>query len=734
MSFIVGDYEYEYNDLWLDESDIMVEQSVPTGSYTTTNSPIVWASIYVEADVPWRQDYYGEIKFYPGSSQSYTENGITASYNGSNTLNINITNSAAFGDYGRVWVVFQFALPQSNEVSAKVVDTTKSSYTNLSYTFTYNGATHTVTSMDSCYKDCTNLTTTPIIPSGVLNLYSCFKNCKKITTAPTIPNSVESMGSCFENCEKLTTMPTIPSGNITSLDSTFYGCKALTATSVIPSNITSLRNCFYGCTSLTQIEPLPQSITNMYSCFYNCTALVDPPIIPSAVDNMHYCFYGCTNLNGDLIVYNTPTYRTSLFTRTSKTIIVFCGSEDATHHNTWKTIANSYSNVISNGIYNDDYFLTVLNASEHTLKARVIDTTKTSYTKLFSDISGVNSWWSLKSINACFKNCTNLVTSPTIPSDITDVTDCFNGCTSLEGSVVISANNSEQLDSYSNIFLNTTKNIYIICISAYSTALNMWKTIANSYSNVSVPIDNLDYDYSGYHYHLVSGQPNISSVKVTDTTRSNYLSFNISPSVNGITFSVGSMKECFKNCSYITSATSIPEIPNVITDLESCFENCTSLVVAPTIPSNIVNMTSCFSGCTSLETVSTIPYNVEYIDNCFNDCIKLTGEIEVYNTPKEYENIFQDTIKSITIIDNNETGYTWREIANQYSNVIYYAPIKLLMDFQNQNHTNGISIGINPHYGYNVYENFYIENKVRFNKNIYIYPDAELDNLLKSLK
>lgn len=75
--------------------------------------------------------------------------------------------------------------------------------------------------------------------------------------------------SCFYNCSSLTSI-NLPS-SITSLgDSCFYNCSRLTSIN-LPSSITSLGDwCFFNCSRLTSID-LPTSITSLGDyCFYRC--------------------------------------------------------------------------------------------------------------------------------------------------------------------------------------------------------------------------------------------------------------------------------------------------------------------------------------------------------------------------------------------------------------------------------------------------------------------------------
>ena len=133
-----------------------------------------------------------------------------------------------------------------------------------------DGVEYVVTSLsESCFEDCSGLTSITI-PSSVTSLGErCFNDCRGLTSI-TIPSSVTSLGEdCFQGCSGLTSI-TIPS-SVTSLGrSCFNDCSSLTSIT-IPSSVTSLGElCFYGCSSLTSIT-IPSSVTSLgEDCFWAC--------------------------------------------------------------------------------------------------------------------------------------------------------------------------------------------------------------------------------------------------------------------------------------------------------------------------------------------------------------------------------------------------------------------------------------------------------------------------------
>ena len=81
-----------------------------------------------------------------------------------------------------------------------------------------------------------------------------------------------------------------------------------------------------------------------------------------------------------------------------------------------------------------------------------------------------------------FKNCTSLITAPTIPSSVTDMAATFKGCTSLTGTIIINANPTIYNDSSGGCFEDTIKPINLI---GDSTIL---QELANTANNGNVEV------------------------------------------------------------------------------------------------------------------------------------------------------------------------------------------------------------------------------------------------------
>ena len=199
-----------------------------------------------------------------------------------------------------------------SEIAGKPVNYMKDTFKNCTSLTTAPVIPNSVTHMIDTFYGCTSLTTAPEIPNSVTYIYQTFRDCTSLTTAPKIPNSVTSMSNIFENCTSLTTAPVIPN-SVTEMNGTFYNCTSLTKAPIIPNSVTSMPSTFSKCTSLTTAPAIPNSVTNMYYTFNYCTSLTTAPTIPNGVTNMFGTFNGCTSLTTAPTIPNSVTNMGSTF-------------------------------------------------------------------------------------------------------------------------------------------------------------------------------------------------------------------------------------------------------------------------------------------------------------------------------------------------------------------------------------------------------------------------------------
>ena len=276
--------------------------------------------------------------------------------------------------------------------SVEVKDKTKTEYGEILSEI----AGKPVNYMKDTFKNCTSLTTAPVIPNSVTHMIDTFRGCTSLTTAPVIPNNVTYISGTFRGCTSLTTAPEI-SNSVTSMYDIFENCTSLTTAPVIPNSVTEMTGTFFGCTSLTKAPIIPNSVTSMSSTFSKCTSLTTAPVIPSSVTDISNAFYGCTSLTTAPVIPNGVTNMITTF-------------ENCTSLTTAPVIPSSVTNMLS-----------TFHGCTSLTAAPVIPSSVT-------DMMGT------------FWGCTSLTKAPIIPNSVTEMRYTFLECTALTGTIEINAN------------------------------------------------------------------------------------------------------------------------------------------------------------------------------------------------------------------------------------------------------------------------------------------------------
>ena len=252
-----------------------------------------------------------------------------------------------------------------------------------------------------------------------------------------------------------------------------------------------------------------------------------------SIDN---CFNGCDNLQGDIFVSHAAGELESYSNvfSTTKPIYILATSASV-DHNLWKSVANQKSNV--NYLSADDEYSYIVNTSTHKYSIKVLSTTKTSYSNPKATLTAAETWTAdsmancfegcsslvtspvipstITNMSSCFSGCVALVTAPTIPTTVTNMNSCFYGCNSLQHAPTISANVASMVSCFQNcgnlrgnIIVNnknvtstniftgagsTQNQIYIINgLGSDTTLASTWRAIAETNTNVHYEIDDLN--------------------------------------------------------------------------------------------------------------------------------------------------------------------------------------------------------------------------------------------------
>ena len=120
------------------------------------------------------------------------------------------------------------------------------------------------------FYNCTNLTTAPILPDGIINIMYLFRKCSSLKT---YAGSVDPDGD-FSNYP-------IPSG-VTVFSNVFNGCSNLVVAPKIPKNVTTISGAFKDCNKLLSVY---------FPCSIPSTTI--PNDYPSSVNTARYHYEGC---------------------------------------------------------------------------------------------------------------------------------------------------------------------------------------------------------------------------------------------------------------------------------------------------------------------------------------------------------------------------------------------------------------------------------------------------------
>lgn len=192
---------------------------------------------------------------------------------------------------------YTYILYDDNTCSATVVsgskeNTSLSGLVNCVYYMTTQKY-YRLTSLNSCFYECTNLLYPPEIPYGVTSMNNCFYKCTSLKYPPKLPSTVKNLKWCFGYCSAMKT----------SLD--YY---------IIPELASDLY-CMFG-----------------YADGDDWASKIC--ILSKSVTDVSYLFYNNTTDHGDLrgIMYNSP----STYTGTLAASTVDYGSEliPVTYNNT----------------------------------------------------------------------------------------------------------------------------------------------------------------------------------------------------------------------------------------------------------------------------------------------------------------------------------------------------------------------------------------------------------------
>ena len=336
-----------------------------------------------------------------------------------------------------------------------------------------------ITNLDETFRECVNLTESPVIPATVTSMRGTFSGCTNLQTAPVLPNSVVDMGYTFDGCASLIKAPKLPD-NVVDLNWTFENCSSLIeapiipdtvekmnftfdetsiktyagstdpdgdfSNYVIPSKVTTMEQTFLHCTYITHAPDVSAaiSLTNMTNTFSGCTSLIEAPILPDNVENMAQTFNDCTNLK------------------------TYAGSTAADGDFTDYVIPNSVRDMT----YTFGNCKALIKAPQIPFGVEILSSTFCGCANLIQVYEIPES---VTDLGYAFMWCYKLQAAPAVPSNVQDMEQTFYSCTSLTGSIEINANPSV----YSKCFSGT--DMSKITLTGDSTMLDILGATGNNY-------------------------------------------------------------------------------------------------------------------------------------------------------------------------------------------------------------------------------------------------------------
>lgn len=207
---------------------------------------------------------------------------------------------------------------------------------------------------------------------------------------------------------------------------------------------------------------------------------------------------------------------------------------------------------------------------------------------------------SVKDMSGTFTGCASLTTAPAIPNSVTNLSRCFSGYTALAAAP----------DMTNAISVTDMSGAFYGC-----TSLTSAPAIQDAVTDLSMAFDGCT--------SLVSA-PDLSNTRNVTNMRRTFQDCTSLERAPVIPTSVTDMAGTFENCTLLKTAPDMSNASNV-QDMTRAFMGCTSLKVAPDLSNaiNVKEMTRAFHGCALLESVPSIPSSVTNMTGTFYECISL---------------------------------------------------------------------------------------------------------------
>ncbi len=502
------------------------------------------------------------------------------------------------------------------------------------------------------FLECRYLKQAPELPATTVGNFAyanMFSGCRGLLSAPELPAT--NIGNycytgMFDGCQNMTSAPVILPAKILKENcyaSMFKGCEALTTAPLLPAT-TLVNNCynriFDGCENLNYIE-LSYKGTLDSAYFDNW--------VNNVADSGEIFYDGPTATFGASAIPKDDTNRWII--TQSPTELRFLANEASTikyviNGNVAPRISYSYdrttwtdwdANTVINLATNENIYVKNSTLNLSTSTNNYVQFVMTGSLSSGGDISSMVNYNSLRRycFYRLFKDCTSLVSSPTLPS--TEVVEAcysemFKGCTNLAAVPALPA--TVLADScYKNMFDGCTSLQVAPELPATTLMAECYFSMFKGCTNLTTAPTTLPattLSNSCYEY-MFDGCENITTAPTLPATTLashcyEYM-FNgckhlqVAPELPATTLADSCYRCMFSNCENLTQAPELPATTLVVNSYAAMFSGCTSLTTAPELPATSL-VTGCyhnlFDGCTNLNFINigwTGDFGLSYFSN-----------------------------------------------------------------------------------------------------------------------
>ena len=124
-----------------------------------------------------------------------------------------------------------------------------------------------VINMANAYRNCLNLTGSPVCGPNVTDMNNTYANCHRLEGSPVCGPNVINMAGAYRNCLNLTGSP-VCGPNVTNMYNTYSDCYRIIGSPVCGPNVINMAVAYRDCFNLTGTIVIPESVENLYMTFF----------------------------------------------------------------------------------------------------------------------------------------------------------------------------------------------------------------------------------------------------------------------------------------------------------------------------------------------------------------------------------------------------------------------------------------------------------------------------------